>query len=99
MGQSASQRSLRVFLCHSSGDKPAVRTLYHRLKSEDGIRPWLDEEDLLPGQNWKEVIQREVRTADVVLACLSQQSVTKRGFVQAEIKYALDVADEEPEGA
>ncbi len=30
--------------------------------------------------------------------CLSKKSVTKSGFVQAEIKYALDVADEQPEG-
>ena len=33
--QSATQlpRRLKVFLCHGSGDKPAVRELYHRLRS------------------------------------------------------------------
>jgi len=40
---------LHIFLCHSSGDKPEVRNLYQRL-SNDGFDPWLDEEDLLPGQ-------------------------------------------------
>src|SRR5262245_27834892 len=29
-GAAASSRPLRVFLCHSSGDKPAVRALYGR---------------------------------------------------------------------
>ena len=29
---------LRIFLCHSSGDKPAVRNLYQRLSS-DGFDP------------------------------------------------------------
>jgi len=28
-------RRLRVFLCHSSGDKPAVRDLYRRLRPTD----------------------------------------------------------------
>ena len=31
-------KPLRVFLCHSSGDKPMVRELYKRL-SQDGIQP------------------------------------------------------------
>lgn len=34
----------------------------------------------------------------MVLVCLSAQSVTKEGFVQKEIKFALDKADEKPDG-
>ena len=41
-------RPLRVFLCHASADKQAVRELY-RLLLQDGCEPWLDEEELLPG--------------------------------------------------
>ena len=37
-------RKLRVFLCHSSQDKPIVRELYQRLNAEGWIDPWLDEE-------------------------------------------------------
>src|SRR3712207_6126465 len=91
-------RPLRVFLCHSLGDKPAVRDLYQRLRAEQGIEPWFDEEDLLPGQDWDQEIQKAVRAADVVLVCLSRSSITKAGYVQKEIRYALDVADEQPEG-
>lgn len=65
---------LRVFLCHSSKDKPTVRTLYHRLR-EDGIAPWLDEEDLLPGQNWQMEIPKAVQSSDVVIICLSRDSI------------------------
>jgi len=89
--------TLRVFLCHSSGDKPAVRDLYGRLRA-DGLKPWLDEEDLLPGQLWEKEIPKAVRDCDVVIICLSQSSVTKRGYLQKEIRYALDVAGEMPEG-
>src|SRR5262249_59012291 len=82
---------------HSVGDKPAVRTLYQRLCVDD-IEPWLDEEDLLPGQKWEQEIPKAVRAADAILVCLSRGSITKEGYVQKEMLYALDAANEKPEG-
>jgi hypothetical protein len=93
------RRELRVFLCHSSDDKPAVRALYEALSSNEGIQPWIDETNLLPGQDWDLEIRKAVRRADIILVCLSQDSVNKTGYIQREIKYALDVADEQPEGS
>jgi hypothetical protein len=90
-------RRLKVFLCHSSADKPTVRDLYKRLE-KCNIDPWLDEKNLLPGQNWEYEIRKAVRATDIVIVCLSSGSVNKIGFVQKEIKFALDVADEQPEG-
>jgi len=90
-------RQLKVFLCHASGDKPAVRELYHRLRA-DGIDPWFDEESLLAGQDWQLEIPKAVRSSDAVIICLSRKAITKAGYVQKEIKYALDVAEEQPEG-
>ncbi|MGB8510750.1 MAG: toll/interleukin-1 receptor domain-containing protein [Pyrinomonadaceae bacterium] len=90
-------RLLRVFLCHSSDDKPTVRVLYESLKS-NGFGPWLDEENLLAGQDWNYEIPKAVRSSDVVVVCLSSSSGTKTGYVQKEIKIALDVVDEQPEG-
>jgi hypothetical protein len=87
---------LRVFLCHSNRDKPAVRILYRRLLV-DGLSPWLDEEDLLPGQKWDAEIPKAVRSSDAVIICLSHGSTNKRGYVQKEIRYALDIAAEQPE--
>jgi len=92
-----SKRALRVFLCHSSSDKTKIRDLYRQLLS-DGFDPWIDEEKLIPGQHWEQEIPKAVRNSDVVIVCLSQRSITKSGYVQKEIKYALDVADEQPEG-
>jgi len=92
------QRPLRVFLCHSSGDKPAVRELYRRLEAEKGIQPWLDEEDLLPGQDWEREIRKAVAASDTVIVCISERAASKAGFLQKEIKYALDQADQQPPG-
>jgi formylglycine-generating enzyme required for sulfatase activity len=90
-------RKLRVFLCHSWGDKTSVCKLYQRLKN-DGFSPWLDEEDLIPGQDWQREISKEVGLCHVVIVCLSSVSINKEGFVQKEIRIALDAADQKPKG-
>lgn len=90
-------QSLQIFLCHSSSDKQIVRELYRRLVS-DGFDPWLDEENILPGQDWNEEIIKAVRESDVAIVCLSEKSINKAGYIQKEIKYALDIADEKPDG-
>lgn len=90
-------RPLRVFLCHSSNDKPAVRELYQKLRVEAWLQPWLDEEDIFPGDDWNLEIQKAIRETDAILVCLSKSSVTKEGYVQREIKTALDYSDEKPE--
>lgn len=90
-------RPIRVFLCHATEDKTRVRRLYRRLR-DDGFAPWLDEEDLLGGQDWDAEICKAVRDTDIVVVCMSATSVTKTGYVQKEIRVALDAADEQPDG-
>jgi hypothetical protein len=34
-----------------------------------------------------------------VLVCLSEVSVSKVGYIQKELKFALDIADQQPPGA
>ena len=95
----ANTRRLKVFLCHASQDKPAVRELYKRLAAEKWIDPWLDEENLLPGQDFDQEIYKAARDSDSIIICLSKVSVAKEGYVNKEIRRALDAADEKPEGA
>ncbi len=85
-----SEYPLRVFLCHSSKDKPTVRNLYRKLISE-GFNPWLDEENILPGQDWRRAIESAVKQAETILVCLSLQALTKEGYVQQEIKRVLEI--------
>jgi hypothetical protein len=72
--------------------------LYRRLVT-DHFQPWLDEEDLLPGQDWHEEIRKAVRASNIVIVCLSKGSVAKAGFLNKELQYALDIAEQQPEGA
>jgi hypothetical protein len=92
-------RKLRVFLCHASQDKPTVRELYQRLLKETWIDPWLDEERLLPGQDWNLEIEKAVESSDAVIVCVSSISVAKEGYVQRELRRVLDIALEKLEGA
>ncbi len=87
----------RIFLCHASEDKPQVREVYQRLKGL-GFEPWLDEEEILPGQDWDYEIETALETSDFVMVFLSTRSVGKTGYVQREFRRALYHSEEIPEG-
>src|SRR6266496_995507 len=95
--QASSPSRLRVFLCHSSGDKLAVQNIYWRLKACN-VDPWVDKEKLLPGQDWDFEIQKAMRRSDVILICLSNDFIIKEGYGQKEIRLALNTVLEKPEG-
>ena len=84
-------KGANVFIAYAKEDRTEARKLYRALKSE-GLEPWMDERNLLPGQNWPRAIERAVELSDYVVACFSSRSVAKRGFFHAELRYALDVA-------
>jgi hypothetical protein len=43
---------------------------------------------------WEPVIKKALKQSDFVLVCLSVTSINKRGFLQREIKQALEQAEE-----
>ncbi len=88
---------LKIFLSYASPDRPVVRKLYEHLVNL-GADPWLDVENLLPGQDWKLEIQKALEDANLILLCLSKGSVNKEGYVQKEMRLALDRGLEMPEG-
>jgi len=87
---------LEIFLCHASEDKGEVRSLLRTLTTW-GHAPWLDEERILPGQDWEREIRNALTRAHIVLVCISSRS-ERKGFVQKELRRALDIADEQPDG-
>jgi len=89
---------LKVFLCHCSENKVLVRDLEQKLKSW-GFCPWLDEHDIPPAREWEDQIRDAIHRSDAVVVCLSEVFATKVGFVQKELKWVLDRAAEQPEGA
>lgn len=88
----------RIFLAHAREDKAQVQKLYGELKAR-GFKPWFDKFDLIPGQIWETEIEKAIRHAAVFVACLSNRSVEKGGFVQKELRMALAAFGERPPGS
>lgn len=92
------EKQLLVFISHANEDHAAAKRLYKRLK-DDGFNPWLDDERILPGQNWNLECEKAMRASDAILLCFSEVSVAKAGYIQKEYKRAMDILEEKPEGA
>jgi hypothetical protein len=91
-----SKRQRQIFLIYAHSDKNAVRKLYHRI-TRGGIQAWLDEKDLLPGQDWKYEIRQAILRSDIVIVCLSKQFNKQGGFRHEELKIALRRAKSFPD--
>lgn len=85
----------KVFISYARENQAQAKRLYNDLENAGAI-PWLDVEDLLPGQKWRPAIRQAIKASDYVIVMISAHSVSKRGFVQAELKKALEVLEEFP---
>ena len=87
----------KVFISYAKEDMGFAKKLYTDLRNA-GIEPWLDSFELTPGQDWDKAICEAIGQSSYFLAVLSNCSVTKSGYVQKEIRNALEIADRNPEG-
>lgn len=87
--------SQKVFISYAREDSKIANQIYDDLKKA-GIEPWIDTQNILPGQNWRTVTLNALRESDYVLILLSSNALSKKGFVQKEIKMAIDILDEFP---
>lgn len=72
----------------------AVR-LYSDLRTA-GVQPWLDLAELVPGTEWQPAIRSAMREASHIIVLMSARSGSKTGFVQHELRHALDLASSRP---
>jgi len=75
------------FISYSHADKTFARRLHDALQ-ESGIRCWLDEKQLLPGDDIYDHVDRGIRLWDKVLLCCSASSL-KSWWVDNEISKAF----------
>lgn len=87
---------MKIFISYAKEDITAARHLYRDLL-EAGFQPWLDVIDLLPGQKFDSEIRKAIKNCLYFVALVSSNSIEKRGYVQKEIKEALEVLETIPE--
>ena len=75
------------FISYSHADKSFARRLHDALQGR-GIRCWLDEHQMLPGDDIYEMVDHGIRMWDKVLLCCSQASLTS-WWVDNEIILAF----------
>ncbi len=90
-------RQLKIFLLYARGDQKIVRRLYQRLVKE-GANVWLDQENILPGQDWQYEIRKAIQNSDIVIVCISRQFNKQGGYRHEELKIALAKARSLAEG-
>ena len=77
----------KVFVSHSSVDKPFVRHLAAELRARD-VQVWLDEEAIEVGDSITQGISAGLMQADYLLVVLSKTSV-QSAWVQGELNAAI----------
>jgi uncharacterized protein YjbI with pentapeptide repeats len=76
------------FISYSHADQPFARRLHNQLEMR-GIRCWLDEHQIFPGDDIYQQIDRGIQFWDKVLLCCSQASLTS-WWVDSEINKAFE---------
>jgi hypothetical protein len=81
-----------IFISHSSKDKDLAAEVYARLRSKDYQSIFLDQErddGILAGEKWEQVLYRELRACQVVIALVSEDWLTSR-WCFAEAPHARE---------
>jgi hypothetical protein len=76
-----------VFLSHNSQNKPAVIELGEALRAR-GIRPWLDQWELVPGRPWQEAIEDVIGTAMSAAVLIGRDGIGP--WEEPEMRACLD---------
>lgn len=87
----------QIFVNYAREDERVANTVANSIKRV-GYATWLDKESLFAGQTWKLSINEAIDQSDLFVALLSRNSVSKTGYVNAELRRALDRMILMPEG-
>jgi len=89
-------KQVSVFISYAREDYDRVIPFYYRL-SQEGLNVWMDKINILAGEVWDLKIKNAIRNSDFFVLFLSSNSSYKRGYLQKEIKIALDAWQEKLE--
>lgn len=68
------KREFDVFLCHNNRDKEEVKRIGKQLQ-QNGIKPWLDEWVLRPGERWQCALEKDIPFVKSAAICIGAYGV------------------------
>lgn len=86
----------QIFISYAREDADEAAQIYSLLERHPSLDVWFDQVSLKPGCDWEFEILRALESCSFVLLLLSQEAVRKTGFVQREVRFALDEAKKRP---
>lgn len=81
------RQARHVFIIYARDDLETAKRLAALLK-DAGLSPWLDVEQLVPGQVWKKAVLKALEESSVALVIVSR-NLEKNGFVREELNAAM----------
>ncbi|WP_171977809.1 toll/interleukin-1 receptor domain-containing protein [Brasilonema sennae] len=78
------QPEFDVFLAHNSQDKPQVKAIASELKRR-GLKVWIDEEQILPGRPFQDVIQQAISNVKSAAIFIGSQGLGKWQVMELRI--------------
>jgi hypothetical protein len=86
-----------IFCSYASPDKSRIVPYVDGLEDRN-FDVWVDFRKLKAGQDWDREIKRALSKAVIIIAFVSSNSINRRGYVQRELKLALDKYNEKLSG-
>jgi hypothetical protein len=79
-----------VFISYVQENSNKVMLLADALKKQ-GIRVWLDKDELLPGTKWKHAIKDAIHNGDFFIACFSKEYCQRiKTYMNEELTIAIE---------
>jgi endonuclease/exonuclease/phosphatase family metal-dependent hydrolase len=84
---------LKIFFCYAHEDRDLRNRMHEHLElleREGLITPWYDGR-IAPGSEWSEVIQENLRSADLVVFLISKAFLESKYIAEVEMRLALEL--------
>ncbi len=87
-----------AFISYVSENLKSAQILYHALREQALIRPWMAHENMEGGDKWEGKLESKIKKeADFFIPLISQRYNQKTGKAQSEVNWALERENDMPD--
>ena len=81
------EKEFDVFISYKSKDRAAAKEVSEWLR-KNGVRVWLDDDELIPGRPWQETIEKIIATTRTVAVLVGEAGIAS--WAQLEMRAAIE---------